>query len=156
MFKFLLVGIWVCVVTLGTTYTMMTVFSASATEEDGEKKSSTAGLEPVRMDPTSVPVVRDGKIQGYVVATFVFTVESKVIAESTVPVGLYFKDRAFKQIYSNDLMNFDNIKKQELEAFTKELHADVNKKLGAEIIKDVLVEQFDFVPLDQVRCKRDA
>ncbi len=154
MFKYLIVGIWVCAVTLGASYMMMSMASEKA--GDGKEASPLIGLDYVKVNPISVPIIRDGGVQGYVIAQFVYTADAEDIKDQSVPIDLYFNDRVFALIYQNDAINFEHIKKTDLTGFMQELVVSVNKRLGTPIVQNVLVEQFNFVPIGQIRCKRDT
>ena len=60
-------------------------------------------------------------------------------------------DEAFRAIYAGDAPEFANLKKYDLDGLKKTIAKNINERFGAEIIHDVLVEQFNYVPKSEVR-----
>ena len=54
----------------------------------------------------SVPVIRAGAIQGYVMAQFSFTAEGKTLKQLPMKADVVVIDEAFKAIYSDDAFDF--------------------------------------------------
>jgi hypothetical protein len=149
MIKLFLLGLWVCAVTLGATYAMMQV-SRSATE------ASTApayfgGLDYVKTQLTGVPIIRSGKVQGYVMAQFVYTAEQKTLVKMSIRPELLLTDAAFKRIYADDALDYRQLGKQDLQKLVAELKDDVNRYYGKPIVKDILLETLDYLPIEVVR-----
>ena len=139
MMKLLVIGIWACAVTLGATYGVIewkkSQASASAAGEP-EKK-----LEEMKTKAINVPIIADGAVQGYIIAQFVFTIDSKALKKMPVKPEVYLLDEAFKTIYAGEKVNFRQMKRQDLPALAKMLGENVNKRLGAPIVHDVLIDQ---------------
>lgn len=154
MIKLIIAGIWVCAVTLGASY-----FALSWT---GDKVAPTAeltyfgGLEQVRPASISVPIIKAGVVEGYAVAQFVFTAPADVLMKMTVPAKVIFVDEAFKAIYANTAFDFLNNSKRDLNALTKTIAENVNKRVEQELVVEVLVEGLNFVSKEQVRCHTEG
>jgi hypothetical protein len=148
MIRLLLAGIWASVLSLAAAYAMMhwSQNPAAAIIASGEKK-----LEEVRTRAINVPIIGEGTVQGYMVAQFVFTVDATALKEMKINPEVYLLDEAFKTIYANEQINFQNIKKQDLPLLAKRLGDNVNKRLGAEIVQDVLIDQLAYIPKKDVR-----
>ena len=54
----------------------------------------------------SVPVIRSGAIQGYVMAQFSFTANAKTLKRLSVKADVVVLDEAFKAIYSEEALDF--------------------------------------------------
>jgi hypothetical protein len=148
MIRLLLVGIWASMLSLAAAYGMMhwSQNPAAAIVSGGEKK-----LEEVRTRAINVPIIGEGTVQGYMVAQFVFTVDTNALKEMKINPEVYLLDEAFKTIYANEQINFQNMKKQDLPLLAKRLGDNVNKRLGAEIVQDVLIDQLAYIPKKDVR-----
>jgi hypothetical protein len=149
MIKLLAVGLWACAVSLGATFGIlewkkMQLAAPSVDEHAGK-------LEEVHTKPINVPIISDGAVQGYIVAQFVFAVDSKLLHELSVNPEIYLLDEAFKTIYAGEKVNFRQLKRQDLPALAKELGENVNKRIGAPMVKDVLIDQLSYVPKTEGR-----
>jgi hypothetical protein len=103
----------------------------------------------------SVPVIANGKVQGYIMAQFAFTIEGAALKRLPVKPDVYLIDEAFKILYSSDLLDFRQVKTQELPAVSKMIMDNTNNRLGGAIIRDVLVQEFTYLSKDQVRRGAD-
>ena len=148
MIKLLLIGVWASVVSLGAAFGMLQwqKHSGEAGKAVAEKK-----IEEFRTKAINVPIIGAGTVQGYMVAQFVFTVDTGMLAQLAVNPEVYVLDEAFKTIYAGEQVNFQNMKKQDLPLLAKKLGENVNKRLGIEIIQDVLIDQLSYVPKKDVR-----
>jgi hypothetical protein len=149
MIKLLGIGLWACIVTLGASYGaiewQLRHAAGKGVEDDGKK------LEEVRTKAINVPIIADGAIQGYIVAQFVFAIDAKLLHELSVKPDIYLLDEAFKTIYAGEKVNFRQLKKQDLPALAKQLGENVNKRLGAAMVQDVLIDQLSYVPREEAR-----
>jgi hypothetical protein len=148
MIKLLATGIWVSMVTLGATFGVLEwqKHAAATKGPEGDKK-----LEEVRTKAINVPIIGNGIIQGYMVAQFVFTVDTAALHKVPVNPEVYLLDEAFKTIYAGEQVNFQNMKKQDLPLLAKKLGENVNKRLGVDMVQDVLIDQLSYIPKKDVR-----
>lgn len=150
MVRIVISAIWICLVTVGSSYGALKMMGGevgSATESD----EFFGGLDYVKTQIISVPIVSGGAIQGYLIAQFVFTADGKLLRQLSVPPELFLTDEAFQAIFSGETPNFKNLKKYDLAGLKTKIAENVNKRFAADIVRDVLIEQFNFVPKDQVR-----
>ncbi len=152
MIKMLILGVWACLVSLGAAFGMMTW-------QNGHKEEAVAP-PPVssilRTKTISVPMLLDGQVRGYVVARFELAADSAKIASSAATPESLVADEAFKQIYSRSSTDVQMAKKHDLQALTKSIGDGVNKRLGNDLIKDVLIESWSYLSkedLDKINEK---
>jgi len=149
MMKLLFVGLWACAVSLGATYAViewkLRQMGAHVSEESEGK------LAEVKTKAINVPIIADGAVQGYIIAQFVFTIDSKLLSEMPIKPEVYLLDEAFKTIYAGEKVNFRQMKRQDLPGLAKQLGENVNKRLGAALVHDVLIDQLSYVPKEEVR-----
>ncbi|HXF55692.1 MAG TPA: hypothetical protein VNK52_16380 [Hyphomicrobiaceae bacterium] len=156
MIKLILVGVWACAVTLGSSYAVA-LFSASGTGHDshstdkGHGPKSEKSVEHLRPRMISVPVIAEGAVRGYVVAQFVLSVDAKELRQLGMPPEPLFLDEAFKAIYADEAIDFRRFRKQDLAALGKRIQAGANKRFGANLIQDVLIQELNYVPKDEAR-----
>jgi hypothetical protein len=176
MIKLMLAGLWVCLVTLGSTYGVVAWRAAApppapapapahahapapaapspAAHPTHEVPMAANGMESLRTKMISVPVVADNAVQGYVMAQFAYTADSKIMKQLVIKPDVYMVDEAFKAIFGSTTVDFRQFKKQDLPALTKQIATNVNKRLGVRVIDDVLVQELNYIPKDQVRGGR--
>jgi hypothetical protein len=173
MIKLILSGLWVCLVTLLSTYGVITWHGPVATatppppaqqpalaagpaskpkpKSEHDAAALLAGMESIKTKMISVPVVTDNAVQGYVMAQFVITVDSKEMKRFTIKPDIFLVDEAFRAIFSGGTIDFRSFKKQDLAGLTKQIAGNVNQRLGVRIVEDVLVHELSYIPKDQVR-----
>jgi hypothetical protein len=147
MFKILIAGAWAIMVALGASYAMVSMQSgaAAAAAADPAKKAPLEGLESHKIDPLSVPMIRDGKIDGYVLAKLAFTADAKAFGQMSVDPIAFVTDEAFREIYSNGQIDFSRMEKYDLDRLTGSIKTAVNQRLGTELVHDVLVQEINYV-----------
>ncbi len=149
MVRIVISAIWICLVTVGSSYGAITMMGGH--EAPGEADEFFGGLDYVKTGVISVPIVSGGKIQGYLIAQLVFTADGKLLRQLSVPPEVFLTDEAFRAIFAGEAPDFKNLKKYDLAALKKKIAVNVNARFDTELIRDVLIEQFNFVPMDQVR-----
>ena len=94
-------------------------------------------------------MIAGGAVAGYVVAQFIYLDRPGSVEAFSVPPDVFITDEAFRMLYV-DKVDFNHLAKYDVSALTKELVKKVNQRLGGDIVKDVLVEQFNYVPKDDM------
>jgi hypothetical protein len=150
MVKLILAGLWVCIVTLASTYAAISWHTKPA-QDQGAQQKHFGGLETVRTRMISVPVVGDGGIHGYVMAQFTFTVDAKTMNRMSVKPDVFLLDEAFKAIYGAQNVDFRTFQKSDLPGLAKQISDNVNKRLGLALVDDVLIQELNYISKDNVR-----
>lgn len=148
MKKLLLGGIWVCAVTVAAVY-LATISARGA--PPAEPEAHLQGLDYVKTRQISVPKISEGKIQGYVVIRLVFTIDADAKRKLPVPPEVFIVDEAFRAIYRDESIDFSQLAKTDLNKFTQSISDRVNERLTPGLIRETLVEQFDYVPYDAIQ-----
>jgi hypothetical protein len=150
MIRLVLAGLWMCVLTAGTSY------AVAYWKENGSllpKQDSPGGLQHQKTRTLSVPMVEDGSVKGYIVARFVYTVEAKAMHQITVPPEPFVVDEAFRKIYADERLDFRKLARYDLSLLTASIKQRVNERMQAEIVQDVLVEDFNYVAREEFQQK---
>lgn len=149
MIKFLVMGIWVCAVTLGAVYFGMKWEQGKPADEHADRL--TGGAETIRTKMLTVPVIADGAIQGYVIAQFAFVMDSKLLKRMTVQPEVFLLDEAYGAIYTGGMIDFRNPAKRDLQALAKTIGEKVNQRLGGKYVQDVLIQELNFLSKEDAR-----
>ena len=147
--KPILLGLWGCLITLVASYGTM-ILAAPAKKVE-TKASYFGGVDYVKAPIVGVPIIRGEELKGYVVAQFVFTIEGKTLESLSVSPGPFLVDAAFQRIYAEATLDVQEMKKPDIKNMLAGLRTDVNKRYGKPVIKEVLIERMNFLPIDSVR-----
>jgi hypothetical protein len=142
----LLIGLWICFVSLASTY----AGAYLKTHPFAVFSKGSHGLEIRRVKPITVPIISGGTLKGYVSAEFSFLKDDLHKREGALDPESYFMDEAFRLIYSDNTIDFNNIEKFDLAGLTKKITERVNERLGRAVVKETLVKSFAFVPREDV------
>jgi len=146
--RLLILGVWVCGVTLLSGHLALTW------RAETPPASETPFFEGLEYEETAlihVPIIANGEVQGYVAAQFVFTADARTMRQMTVKPHAYVRDEALRAIYSNTRVDFSRLERVDIDALLKAVRAGVNTRLGGDLVKDVLVKEFNYVRKDQLR-----
>jgi len=60
-------------------------------------------------------------------------------------------DEAFRQIYGDTTIDFRKLARYDINGRLAQIRAKVNERLGSDVVKDVLVDELNFVAKREVR-----
>lgn len=148
MLKLMLVGVWVILVTAGATFASVYISpedrSDTETTEDG-------GLETLASELTSVPIIRGGDVVGYVILQLSFGADKAVLESQNVDPMPYIKDSAFRVVFTSLDIDFRRLKTGDLDALTDRIAQEANKRLGGNVVRQVLFQQLNYVKKEDIR-----
>lgn len=145
--KLLLIGIWVTLVALGTAYGAAVYMPGML----APKPAAAPALEVQKTRVLNVPLIAGGGVQGFVAMQFGYTIDGATLKTLHVPPEAYLLDEAFRTVYSDNTLDFHNLAKYDLAKLTSHLVESTNAHLGAPLVKDVLIEQFSYIPKDAAK-----
>ena len=151
MVKTVIVGVWAALVALGSFYGVM-LWKAGAEAKVAPKELFTT-LEQVKTDVVSVPMISDGEVQGYVLARFAYLIDGTKLKQLSIQPDVILTDEAFRIIYGSPIRDFQRIEKYDLAKLTERLKESVNKRLGAKLVHDVLVDSINYVARSEIRYR---
>ena len=145
----LLAGLWVCVVALGASYgaTMWKMQQSIAATAPAEK----VAVELHKLKFINVPMIAKGVVQGYVVAQLSYTADAAALKKADIAPDPFILDEAFRLIYGDETLDFKNLKKFDLTAFSTNLKKSVRERMKSDVLQDILVQELSFIPADDVR-----
>ena len=151
MIRLLLTGLWVCILTVGGSY------AVAYWKENGgliaQQDEYLDGLQYQKTRALSVPMVENGSVQGYIVARFVYTVEGRTMRQLSVPPEPFVVDEAFRRIYADERLDFRKLARYDLSVLTTAIKQRVNERMQADVIQDVMIEDFNYVSRDELQAK---
>jgi hypothetical protein len=150
MTRLILGGLWICLVTLATGYFAVEHF-ASRSGDEPEETNYFRGIAYEKTRSLTVPIIAGGTVEGYVVAQFVYTAETRKLRDLGVPPESFILDEAYAMIFSSPNIDFRNLRSFDMKAFLAEITSRVNRRLDANIVREMLVEEFNFVDKSQLR-----
>jgi len=151
MIKTILTGVWICAVTLGSLYFVMVWQGGDNASAQPDKFFG--GLDYVKTNTVSVPIIDDGEVAGYVLARFVYLADGRKLKRMSVPAELVLISEAFEAIYAGSLRDFKRIEKYDLASLTKKMKDNANKRFETQLIEDVLIESISYVPKSEARIR---
>jgi hypothetical protein len=151
MIRLLLTGLWVCILTAGASY------AVAYWKETGsllpQKEEYIGGLQYQKTRVLSVPMIENGSVQGYIITQLVYTVDTRTMQQLQVPPDPFVVDEAFRKIYADERLDFRNLARYDLSILTSGIKQRVNERMQADIIQDVLLEDFNYVSREAFQGK---
>ncbi len=152
MVKLLLLALWASAIAAFSSFEagQWRVVHASPAQEQGSEQGSEQGYEYRKSRVINVPVIADGALLGYVIVQFLYGIDVKQAEKLNVNPEAFVLDDAFRTIYGDPSLDFRHLDKYDINALTSQIRTVVNEKLGKGLIKDVLVQDFSYMPKDQM------
>lgn len=150
MLKLVLSGLWVALVTGVSAYFAPVLVTA---ESDGGDQTGSAVPELVELktEMTSVPMVRGGEVLGYVIIQLSYSVNKQVLEKLKIEPQPYLVDAAFRGVFSSPQTDFRRVRASELDALTEKIATEANRRLGSNLVQQVLIQQLNYVRKEDIR-----
>lgn len=123
--------------------------SAAGPTSDGKPKS--AEITQVTTEITGAPIIADGRVEGYLVFRVKSSVDVSKLPNAKFEVSPFLIDAAFQASYELYRNGLQTIGPEDIGRLTKLVADKTNARLGEGTVRDVLVDQFNFIPADRVR-----
>lgn len=118
-------------------------------EKEPQKKAPPA-TELLKLDVISVPVIRSGRIQGYVIARGSVGAAADEVKSNRALLSAYSVEGLFRAIYEENL-DFDALKPVDLTRLADTTTRMINERIGRQIVSSTVFENLNFVPPSGVR-----
>lgn len=149
MIKFIAATIWICIATIGAVF--YSFQAAGARGEAEPPKPMLGGLDYIKTEIISVPLVRNSTVEGYLLTKLVYTVDPAQIAKLSIPADALITDQVYSYLYTNPQIDFANKASLDINAFRDKIRDAINARVGEKMVHEVLVEQIDFLTKDDIR-----
>jgi len=143
-------GLWVLLITLGGLFighTMSGDASVQSVDIETEKQEKRS---QAKTDMINVPVMVEGEVKGYLLVQLTFVVDENIKPTLDFPVAPFVHDAIFTEFFGA-YTDKHQIEKVQFEPSRERIINNVNQRFGAAIIKDLLVQQFNFVSSEKIR-----
>jgi hypothetical protein len=146
--KLVVIGIWVAAVTAGVAYFSAGFLSQPAGPPATEEHLA---LEQLATEMTSVPMIRDGTVLGYVIIQLNYAIDKEAKDKAHIDPMPYLVDAAFRAVYQNSQADFAKLRASDIDKLTEAIKAEANKRLGSGMVHEVLLAQLNFVRKEDIR-----
>lgn len=151
MLKLVLVGIWIAMVTAGAAVLSARYLTGAGEAGGIEGASADMEIEEIKTEMTSVPMVRGGEVLGYVIIQLSFAADKAKLAQMKLEPAPFMTDAAFRAIYANEQVDFRRLRRSDLDSLTTMIAQEANARMGADIVRQVLIQQLNFVKREDIR-----
>lgn len=149
MMRFLMIGVWVCAVALGSSYA--SAYWAAGAASAKPEEPYLAGLEYRRLPTVTVPMIVNGGVQGYVLAKLVYTADAAMLRKLPLEPTVFAVDAVFSEIYVNGRVESGKLSKYNLKEMIERIKATVNAHLNGEVLRDVLIDSVNYIDKTDMR-----
>ena len=149
MIKLAVTAVWICGVSLASVYFSMQ--AATPMAPDARPSDFFGGLDYVRGEVVSVPVISDGKVHGYFLSRLVFTAEPEKLARLSIEPQDLITDEIYSHLVGNELINVTKLDTFDLASFRGGIRDALNARVGEKVFHEIIIEQIDYVSKDEIR-----
>jgi hypothetical protein len=149
MLKITMLGIWVIAVTAAATFG--SVYLKSVAAGPSAETQQDLGVEELRAEMTSVPMIRGGAIIGYLIIQLSFQADRRLLEEKRLEPMPYVNDAAFRAIFASTDVDFRRLRSRDLDRLTSAIAKEANARIGADMVRQVLIQQLNFVAKEDIR-----
>jgi len=154
MVKFIIMGLWVLLVTLGGLFIGYGMTNKSQVEsvdiEIGAQGKRTQGST----ETMNVPVMVEGGVKGYLLVQLTYIMDEKIQSDINLELAPFVHDAIFAEFFGayTDVLQ---VEKMRFEPSRQRIIDNVNQRFGALILTDLLVQQFNFITVEKIREQQE-
>ncbi|WP_412057554.1 hypothetical protein [Bartonella sp. DGB2] len=152
MVKIFAIGLWVCVVALGS---LMLGIRMNADSPALVKVPEAVKLHYTKTNVFSIPIIIQGKVDGYLISQLGYVVDDKRKKSIAVPLDTLINNAVF-EIFWGSYSDTSTIERIKFADVKNEIIKRVNDYVGTPVLQDLLVEQFTYLPSSRVRVTKPA
>jgi hypothetical protein len=149
--RLLALGLVAVAATLAGSYAAMLWGTA---KKSGAEPEEQAILELVKLEPVSVPVIRGGKVDGYVIARVAVSAAASDVKKSKPVLAAYASEAVFRAVYEEEAFDFSALKAVQVSALAERIAKLANERIGRAAIKQSVIESLNFVSRSEVRLQQ--
>jgi hypothetical protein len=146
MIKMLALAVWASAIAVLAGNAVAHWQAAKASPHKAETEE--AAYEYRKTKVINVPVIGDGALLGYVLVQFLYGYNTKAEKVAISPDAVIM-DEAFRTLYGDPNLDFRRLEKYDMDGLTKKLVVSLNARLGEGVIKDVLIQDFSYMPKNE-------
>lgn len=149
MLRMVLLGVWVIAATSAATYGSMLLRQPGNAATDNAPQD--LGVEEIKTEMISVPMIRNGEIVGYVIIQMSFQADRRIRDRLHLEPAPYLIDAAIRVIFSSDGVDFRRLRGSDLDRITADIVKESNARIGDTLVRAVLIQQLNFVRKEDIR-----
>jgi len=149
MIRALFIGVWSCIVAIGAAYVGILWFHNDRSVI--EPTTNVDRFTHVGGRQISVPIASNGQVKGYVVAKIGYLARAGDLTKLDIKPDVFLFDAAFSAVFNGDGLNIGVIDQTTLKDFSRRVKEKMNRRLGAEVIHEVITEELAYLPFEQIR-----
>ncbi len=104
MIKFVLAAVWIVAAAVGAV--VYSFQSAQSHGSEGPPAPYFGGLDYIKTDVLSIPLLTNNRVYGYFLARLVYTVEPDVMQKLSLPAEALLIDQVYTYLYGNPEIDF--------------------------------------------------
>lgn len=141
MIKIVLIGVWVCIISLGGVYAAVTLSGTS------DKEAAKPVVPPayVAGETLSIPVVTDGAVTGYFLTKVSVMVDQEKAATTHIPVAPFITDELYTILVGNKMIDLPKAGNLDVDGLRNKIRDDLNARAGDALVTAVIFEQLDYL-----------
>lgn len=148
MLKLVAIGLWIILVTAGATVTSVQLASSS---DGAAGEMEDLGIEKLTSELMSIPVLRAGDVSGYLILQIAFAADRARLEHMKLDPVPFLKDAAFRVVFTRTDVDVRRLRPGDLDSLTAAIAKEANGRLGEELVRDVLLQQVNYVKKEDIR-----
>lgn len=130
------------------------VYLADASGNAAADASKEIQLEQVATELAGVPIVKDGKIESYLVLRVRSTINRAALQPESLDIVPYLMDSTFRAVYERAAEGLGRLWAKDVEQLDNRIRQLTNARLKSEVVQTVNLEQLNLVSAGEVRAGR--
>ena len=110
-------------------------------------------VEIIKLESVSVPIIRKGAVDGYVIAHVSITAIAAEVKKNRASLLLYAGAASFRAIYEEEGLDFAALKSIQLSALSERITKLASDEMGNSSIKKTTIESLSFVSRSEIRMR---
>lgn len=149
MIKLLASGVSILVMTLGGVYAAAKFGTSAA----GDAEHAPPPPQFVQGETLTLPVLADGKVSGYFLVRSSLVVDEESMKEIKEPVPAFLTDELYTLLVGDKVVDVSTADKFDVAGFKARVKDGLNARLNKPFVKDVLIEQMDFISKQDIEAR---
>ncbi len=150
MIKIVFVGFWAGLIAILSGFAMGHFREQQACRPI---EATSVKFETRKTKEINVPKIRDGAVKGYVVVQLSYVVNISLLEKTSLSPDSFVVDEIFKYLYDDETIDFDHLDKFDLKTMTASLVGNINRRVKAEAVSDIGIQEFTFMATPEVKAR---
>lgn len=150
MINMIIAGVWGAIVAVGAAYGVVLYqeMPASASAHGAETH-----MEQVKTKLITIPVISDGVVVGYSRVQLAFGVEKSELLKLPIKPDIILIDEAHRSLADLRFADPRKPSRTEISSFLDSLKNSLNTRVGNNLIKEVLLQDYSYIDAKSIRDK---